>query len=246
MSTAPSIDLASFSARLRAVRKAFGHSTGNPSLSRATFAREIGVEHETYRRWERGHIRPPLEVLASIRRLTGISLDYLIADTEPGNAQPNDLTAQCTATDHERLRWAREIHVINPAEAAEKLRVSAETYGRWEDGREIMPESKLAEFATHFRVSVAYLVDGRSEGIWPAEFKRLRRLHPDAWQPVEPPDDTSSTFDPRNGTTAIKPSRRQRSSKKASPRNELETASGAASDRSNPDAECPGSDSTVR
>jgi transcriptional regulator with XRE-family HTH domain len=75
-----------FAARLRAARVTAGFETN------ADLAREIGVEAETYNRWERGETEPGLASLSKIRRATGVSLDWLVAGdqraTEPENPYP--------------------------------------------------------------------------------------------------------------------------------------------------------------
>jgi transcriptional regulator with XRE-family HTH domain len=43
------------------------------------FADLIGVQHETYRMWERGKSRPKFEDLLKIKKHTQQSLDWLIA-----------------------------------------------------------------------------------------------------------------------------------------------------------------------
>ena len=49
------------------------------NMDQKTFAAALGVQAETYRRWERGETQPGLENLVKIRAVAGISLDMLIA-----------------------------------------------------------------------------------------------------------------------------------------------------------------------
>ncbi|WP_217408673.1 helix-turn-helix domain-containing protein [Acetobacter estunensis] len=70
---------AQFSARLRMLRHAFGQETGNPGITQKEFAELLGIEPERYGTYERGIREPPLSVLASIRRVTGVNLNGLIA-----------------------------------------------------------------------------------------------------------------------------------------------------------------------
>jgi transcriptional regulator with XRE-family HTH domain len=198
--TRPSIDMAAFGKRMRAVRHAYGASIGQPNINRATFARALGFETETYRRWERGHIQPPLVALAAIRLLTGISLDYLITDHEQGARLPWELGAECTATFATRVRWAREISSLGSTEAAKAMGVSAETYARWEDGRELMPESKQAEFAHRFNVSLPYLAQGRTEGVDIGVLRILHALHPGLWVTVPAPVGSDTPSSPGSDT----------------------------------------------
>jgi transcriptional regulator with XRE-family HTH domain len=62
-----------FAIRLEAARISAGY------LEQKGFADALGVEHETYRQWERGNSRPKFEDLIKIRRHTQQSLDWLIA-----------------------------------------------------------------------------------------------------------------------------------------------------------------------
>lgn len=63
-----------FAVRLKAIRISAGYKFAK------TFAEELGMEEpETYRRWERGETEPNLFHLKSIRRLTGVDLNFLIS-----------------------------------------------------------------------------------------------------------------------------------------------------------------------
>lgn len=73
-----------FAQMLAATRQWYGKSTGRPNLNMEEFAIDLGIEGERYRHYERGGREPPIWLLADIRRLTGISLDLLIANTPPG------------------------------------------------------------------------------------------------------------------------------------------------------------------
>jgi transcriptional regulator with XRE-family HTH domain len=171
-----------FARRLGAVRLAYGAVTGRSNLSRSLFASELGLEKNTYTKYERGESEPPLAVLAGVRRLTGISLDYLIADLDQGIANPAELTSECTATFAERVRWVRELYADDITEVAEKMGVSESTYKRWEDGREPMPDAKQQEFALRFNVSMEYLQRGLPVGIPFAALTLLREAHPTLWR----------------------------------------------------------------
>jgi transcriptional regulator with XRE-family HTH domain len=69
-----------FGARLRAAResKGFEHAY--------QFADRLGVEHETYRSWERADREPCITHLRDIALKLDVSLDYLIIGTLPGLA----------------------------------------------------------------------------------------------------------------------------------------------------------------
>ena len=62
-----------FSRRLKAARISAGYR------SMKAFAEALGVEDETYRRWERGETEPGLARLRRISKMTSISLDILVS-----------------------------------------------------------------------------------------------------------------------------------------------------------------------
>jgi transcriptional regulator with XRE-family HTH domain len=177
----PDEDALKFAARLAAVRRAYGYVTGRPDLPRAGFAAELGLAREAYRRYERGEVAPPMSVLVSIRRITGISLDYLVTDMDYGVINAAELAAECHASAAERIRWVRELFEPNVSAAAKAFGVPIMTYQRWEDGREIMPEEAQKLFAHRYRVSLQYLQRGLPVGIPHSVYMELRRFHPELW-----------------------------------------------------------------
>ena len=66
-----------FGKRLRAARITAGWEEA------ADFAADLGVEAPRYRRYERGHALPPIDLLADISRLTGATLDHLLMGRKP-------------------------------------------------------------------------------------------------------------------------------------------------------------------
>jgi len=67
-----------FGKRLEELRFSHGRQIGLPNITQGYFADLLGVAGETYGRWERGETEPSLEVLQRIKRVTRVSLDYLI------------------------------------------------------------------------------------------------------------------------------------------------------------------------
>lgn len=61
-----------FGRRLRATRITAGYEEA------ADFAADLGIGAPRYRKYERGESVPPLDVLESIVRTTGRSLDWLL------------------------------------------------------------------------------------------------------------------------------------------------------------------------
>ena len=69
----PSSSLPSFCLKLKSARILAGYESAKDS------ANDLGLEVETYRRYERGETDPNLATLLAIRRLTKQSLDVLIS-----------------------------------------------------------------------------------------------------------------------------------------------------------------------
>jgi transcriptional regulator with XRE-family HTH domain len=83
-----------FAAALREARLRYGHETGQGSLTQKEFARMLGISgdrpEERYRLYESGKREPPLWILAALRRVTGYSLDDLIAQLPAGRRLERD------------------------------------------------------------------------------------------------------------------------------------------------------------
>jgi transcriptional regulator with XRE-family HTH domain len=75
-----------FARRLAVVRQSYGQRTGRPMLDMQTFAAELGVSAERYRKYERGEREPPLWLLVKVSDLTGFSLDFMIRGMPVGTA----------------------------------------------------------------------------------------------------------------------------------------------------------------
>ena len=75
--TMPSPIRDAFAFRLRRLRQDHGKRLGRP-LSQSVFAALLGIEGARLGSYERGDRSPTLEVLAALRRVTGVSLDDLI------------------------------------------------------------------------------------------------------------------------------------------------------------------------
>ena len=72
-----------FAERLAETRKAYGRRIGDPEFNRQQFAAVLGLEAETYRRYERGETEPPLATLVRVHEVTGVNLNYLVAGDIP-------------------------------------------------------------------------------------------------------------------------------------------------------------------
>lgn len=172
----PGTYLAGFASRLATVRVVYGTMTGRPRLTRAAFAADIGVNPDAYRRYERAEIEPGLEVLASIRRVTGASLCRLIANVENGR---EDLFERPRTTFGQRLRWARETQEPSLEEAAGVMGVPAQLWDKYEENQKKPSIEKMEEFAHRFSVSLDYLYRGQLVGIHDDVLAVLLKRHPE-------------------------------------------------------------------
>lgn len=170
-----------FPKRLADLRIRYGQDIDRRELNATEFAEILGLEAETYRRYERAETQPNIATLALIRELTGVSLDSLIADMAPGrsvHAKPPTLA--------DRLRWTRELMEPDAKAVADLLGLPLETWLRWESGEEKPDYEKLVEFATRFSVSLEFLLQGNTKQVERTRLGALLRLHPELL-PVEPP-----------------------------------------------------------
>jgi transcriptional regulator with XRE-family HTH domain len=189
-----------FGARLEAARRYHGRRTGRPRLQAKSFADELGVTGERYRRWERGEMEPPLFALKAIRRVTGLSLDWLVCDLAPGDVIIPDLAV---ATPGDRLRWAREITCPSSTEAARVMSVPIDLWVAYESGRSEIPLSVAQEFAHRFSVSLDYLYEGKLEGVAPRMRDALLERRPQLLALTRPPH-IANGHEPGAGTATVR------------------------------------------
>jgi transcriptional regulator with XRE-family HTH domain len=159
-----------FAWRLRATRRAYGGLTGQPNLSARQFARILGIFPERYRRYERGELEPPLSVLTSLRRVTGVSLDRLVSGDI--NGDDNMIPMHGMRSNEEmiladRLRCVRELGEPDVASAAQIMNVPLEDWKRWEAGATRPSLDKLVEFSIRFQVSLDFLLTGSLDSLRP-------------------------------------------------------------------------------
>jgi transcriptional regulator with XRE-family HTH domain len=86
--------------RLIEVRERYSTLTRGREMDQKEYAMDIlgyaEEQVEAYRRYERGDVQPPLQLLADIHRVTGASLDELIPECFPPlsrSRRPSDRTA---------------------------------------------------------------------------------------------------------------------------------------------------------
>lgn len=75
---APSLIRQSFAQRLQQLRIDHGMCIGR-RLSQRSFGILLGIDGERYGSYERADREPTLEILAALRRVTGVSLDEMLA-----------------------------------------------------------------------------------------------------------------------------------------------------------------------
>jgi len=173
-----------FGTRLEALRRYYGRRTGRPRIKAKAFADEIGVNAWRYRRWERGEMEPPLFVLRAIRRVTGLSLDWLVCDLAPGEVIIPDFAV---ATPGDRLRWAREITHASVADAARVMSIPIDQWAAFESGRTQIPLTAAQEFCHRFSVSLDYIYEGKMEGVHPQMRDTLLDRRPQLLAPSRSP-----------------------------------------------------------
>lgn len=170
-----------FSRRLRALRRAYGASLGQPYYEQWAFAAALGLHTASYSRYERAETEPSLGVLAALRRLTGVSLDHMIAGLEPGR---DDLVPTHGIREDEmslgaRLQLLREIVEPDIAKCAKVMGVTVETWIAWETSVCQPPVEKVEEFAHRFGASMDFLYRGLLAGMPARTLATLMRLYPE-------------------------------------------------------------------
>ena len=176
-----------FAFRLEIVRRHYGEKISRHTLSAAEFAGQLGIEGARYRRYERGEMEPPLEVLQLIRAMTGVSLDWLVAGISRAGIELSQMVAP-GITVGKRLRWVREIVVPSITECADLMSLPLELWIRYERDAEPLPLAVATEFAHRFAVSLDYLYRGELQRIAPALRAELLRRHPELRQSITPGD----------------------------------------------------------
>ncbi len=82
-----SSELTAFGQRLRSVRLAYGAAIDLADMSAAEFAHMLAIAAPEYKAFEDGRREPPMSVLVTLHRKTGVSLDWLIAHEGQGRAR---------------------------------------------------------------------------------------------------------------------------------------------------------------
>ena len=75
----------------------------------------------------------------------------------------------------EKLKEIRLYEGLTQKEVAEKLGVERSTYAGWETGKDVIPLSKLNDFANIFKVSLDYLVGNTPNSL---VIKKIQEINP--------------------------------------------------------------------
>lgn len=76
-----------FACRLQQLRTDYGNCLGR-RLSQRSFGILLGIDSQRYGSYERADREPTLEILAALRRVTGVSLDELLAPSKDDLSSP--------------------------------------------------------------------------------------------------------------------------------------------------------------
>lgn len=207
--------LAAVARRLRALRYAHGAKLGVKDYSIAAFSNALGIKRERYARYERAELGAPMEVLIAIQKLTGVSLDMLIAGRVAGNDTLIDRRglAEGEFSVGDRLRMVRLILEPSVERTAALMDVDVATWLAWESGAAIPPVDALIQFSRQFgdqhRVGLDFLYRGILDGI-AAEFgEELLRRNPELLPASAPSDVKPSGHRTRSRPRSIAPVRKR-------------------------------------
>lgn len=167
-------DLRAFGERLEQLRlsRQTSEKLGMEKVSRTEFARALGAKEGRYFRYERGEIRPPIDLLSAIRDLTGVSLDWLISGEGQGELP------RVTTTVGTRLRWARQLYFRTFEECAQRMELSGQSWDRYETDDAELPVSLARRFAHLCCVTLDYIYEGEISGLEPEVAAELVKRHP--------------------------------------------------------------------
>lgn len=87
---------AAFTGRLRDLRIQSG-------LTQAEVSCRLNIQRATYSNYENEKRMPPLEILAALAELYGVSMDYIIRGVEPANTEPRTAKEQKLLSDFSSL-----------------------------------------------------------------------------------------------------------------------------------------------
>lgn len=183
------------------MRRAYGGQLGKPSLSLRQFAAALGLRPARYSRYERAEAEPPLTVLTSLRRLTGVSLDRLICGDDQGDENmisAYGLRPGGTVVLGDRMKWVRERSDVTAEQMAGDLRIPLSQYAQWEAGATRPRLEKLHEFSRRLVVPIEFLLSADPRNL-DADLQKQFSMSPiyEKRNPGPPPP--SNTDEPQIG-----------------------------------------------
>lgn len=168
-----------FGERLQRVRLTYVDENGRSGLSQHDFAKKVGLAGErpgeTLGLYERGQREPKLWLLAEIRRLTGVSLDALIAGLPPGHELPTagDSRAGAVTIAERLIAVQRELRLTDDAIMAKTGATRAE-WSSWTKGTGEPRLDALVKLAGAGRVSTDWLLSGAEAALSSEHALRLK------------------------------------------------------------------------
>jgi transcriptional regulator with XRE-family HTH domain len=177
--------LAPVARRMRAARLAYGAKIGVDNYTIVSFAKALGLKSERLSRYERGERSMPISILMKLHKLTGVSLNTLLAGTTPPEMtmmiMPQGL-ADGEYTVGDRLYMVRKLLEPSVDKVADLMEVPVDTWRSWERGAEIPPVSTMIEFCRQFgdlhRLGLDFLYRGKLTGIATEMRTELLRRYP--------------------------------------------------------------------
>jgi transcriptional regulator with XRE-family HTH domain len=148
-----------FGSKLRLLRQ-------RQALSQANLAERLNLASQGYiADLEAGDEEPSLDLVSRVARLFGVSVDYLLRDTVPIEANPTASTDSSfeagglTSTFGEKVRALRLARGFSQRELARELRLASRAYiSNLEAGRKAPSIDVVVQIADLFGVTTDYLL----------------------------------------------------------------------------------------
>jgi len=131
-------------------------------LTQVEFAKILGLKHQQYNRYEKGHYKPPLEILEKISTYGKVSIDWiLLGDAGKMSGLPDGCAAWPEIG--RRIRQVREEEGLSQEELGQLAGFTShpqELITEIEGGEVKAPKSLLAVIESVFNVNQAWLLTG--------------------------------------------------------------------------------------
>lgn len=129
-------------------------------LTQRQVAESIGITEQSFQRYERGTVKPGLDILVALSNFFDVTIDYLVGKSDlPDYSSSEDTTPFPLMAI--RLRKLREEKGLDIFTVSEAIQENPRNYAGYEEG-EVLPRLRvICALADYFDVSLDYLV-GRS------------------------------------------------------------------------------------